>query len=398
MTHHAHVPPILVTELTAAPPPRGDEGLIVSDDEPPEPRAGWVGARRWLTDPALQAHRGPVLNAAAPGDVYGVAYTVSLLADARGLRVRPSLADVLRVPAPAAASPGDEVGILVEPDSILAPSNPGALDAFTRAFERRGRRVRRLEVGAAEPLDGLCALLVRATTRTVGPVAELIARAHARGIALLEPPEVVARCCNKAWQAERFARAGLPTPATRLGVPGQEAELIGALGLPCVVKIPDSSGGQGVFRATSPSGLRSALERVAQGSAVAVVQAFVPSAFDWRIGLIDGVPLYASRYEMVQGHWQIHLWEGDGLAAVGADRALPLDRVPVEVLAAAVGAARAVGGGLLGVDLKLVDGRPFVIEVNDTPTIFAGDEDAVAGPGLYEQVADALLARVRGQG
>ncbi len=56
----------------------------------------------------------------------------------------------------------------------------------------------------------------------------------------------------------------------------------------------------------------------------------------------------------------------------------------------ALEASRAIGNGLYGVDLKEVNGDFVVIEVNDNPTIIAGDEDQKAGE-LYEKLVKFLM-------
>ena len=39
--------------------------------------------------------------------------------------------------------------------------------------------------------------------------------------------------------------------------------------------------------------------------ALFLAQEFLPTDFDWRIGVFGGEPLYACRYLMAGGHWQI---------------------------------------------------------------------------------------------
>ena len=58
-------------------------------------------------------------------------------------------------------------------------------------------------------------------------------------------------------------------------------------------------------------------------------------------------------------------------------------------------AANLIGDGLYGVDLKEVDGRCFVMEVNDNPNIDAGNEDAVHGDALYRDVLGVFRRRIR---
>ena len=367
--------------------------VVTEDGEPPGP-PGPVGldARRFLFGGGAGLPE-PVLvrNQCANRRPYSRGYYTSLIAEARGLRVEPSV-EALVGAVGAGRQSGDVVGLLADADSALAPSNPAGLLAFEAAVARQGLRTRRIAVG--DPLDGLCALLVRATTAAEGPVMETIREAAARGLALLEPPAAVVRCCDKAFQAVRLAACGVPTPRTLLVDAGCAAQIEAELGLPCVLKLPDSSGGHDVVRVEEPAALRQELARLGAQSAVLVAQAWTPSPFDWRIGLVDGEVLFAARYQMVPGHWQIHLWQEEALVAIGPDAAVPLTQVPAAVLRVAVAAAQAVGGGLLGIDIKELSAGPVVMEVNDTPTIFREEEDRFVGELLYDRVVAALLRRM----
>jgi glutathione synthase/RimK-type ligase-like ATP-grasp enzyme len=64
------------------------------------------------------------------------------------------------------------------------------------------------------------------------------------------------------------------------------------------------------------------------------------------------------------------------------------------VLKAALKAARLMGNGLYGVDLKQSGDQVVVIEVNDNPNIDAGVEDAWLGEDLYRQVMLEFLRRM----
>ena len=53
-----------------------------------------------------------------------------------------------------------------------------------------------------------------------------------------------------------------------------------------------------------------------------------------------------------------------------------------------------IGRGLYGVDVKLLGRSAYVIEVNDNPTIEAGEEDAVLGEELYERIMRVFRDRL----
>src|SRR3546814_8509658 len=106
-----------------------------------------------------------------------------------------------------------------------------------------------------------------------------------------------------------------------------------------------------------------------------IAQSYEPTDYDWRIGVLDGQPLYACRYYMAKDHWQVVKRVGNGAIVEGGHETLDVKDVPTAVLSVAVQAARAVGSSLYGVDLKQFGKRVKVIEVNDNPNIHHGVED-----------------------
>lgn len=49
----------------------------------------------------------------------------------------------------------------------------------------------------------------------------------------------------------------------------------------------------------------------------------------------------------------------------------------------------AIGSGFYGVDIKDRNGTPFIIEVNDNPSLEAGEDEH--SPGLYNKIIAHLL-------
>jgi glutathione synthase/RimK-type ligase-like ATP-grasp enzyme len=64
------------------------------------------------------------------------------------------------------------------------------------------------------------------------------------------------------------------------------------------------------------------------------------------------------------------------------------------VVRTALEATRSIGDSLYGVDLKEVDGKALVIEVNDNPSIDAGVEDTVLGKELYRAIMSSFVERI----
>jgi hypothetical protein len=128
-------------------------------------------------------------------------------------------------------------------------------------------------------------------------------------------------------------------------------------------------------------------------SPLLIAQEWLPTEFDWRITVLDGRLLFAARYYMARGHWQIRTEEG-GVERYGKVEAVPRAEAPPAVVDVALRAARLIGRGMYGVDLKETPRGPVVIEVNDNPNLDADYEDAADGDVIYEEIIDYFLRRI----
>ena len=191
-------------------------------------------------------------------------------------------------------------------------------------------------------------------------------------------------------------RPRIPAPASQLLFRSNEytfGEISERLGAPFILKIPDGSFSVGKHKVADDAELRAALDEMFGHSAVLLAQEFIPTEFDWRIGLLDGEPLFACKYFMAKGHWQIynHAHDDTGRNLCGAWETVPIYKAPQKVLDTAVKAAALIGKGLYGVDLKLINGRAVVIEINDNPSIDHEVEDAVLGDELYYRILNHFV-------
>jgi glutathione synthase/RimK-type ligase-like ATP-grasp enzyme len=131
-----------------------------------------------------------------------------------------------------------------------------------------------------------------------------------------------------------------------------------------------------------------------EDSDMILVQEYLPTAFDWRVGVLDGKPLYVCKYFMAKNHWQIYQQATDGKVLDGEVETMAVSQAPAGIITLALQTCRPIGEGFYGVDIKEKDGKYFVIEVNDNPSVDAGWEDAVLKNVLYETVLKSLLHRM----
>lgn len=281
--------------------------------------------------------------------------------------------------------PRFDLAILHNPADPMPPSNAKALRNFIAAGEKVGIACELIEKDAYGRIAEYDALLIRETTAVNHHTYRFARRALAEGMIVIDDPRSIVRCTNKVYLAETLARHRIATPRTLILSRENAAEGLASLGFPCVVKQPDSSFSAGVSRIDSPDGLEDLLDRQFEKTDLLVAQEYVPTDFDWRIGVLDGSALFACRYGMAPGHWQIVNRDEKGVHE-GDAATMPVEEAPPAVVRLAVRAARLMGDGLYGVDLKVVKRRPVVIEVNDNPNIDAGVEDAAIGQLLYDRI------------
>ncbi len=287
------------------------------------------------------------------------------------------------------------MAILIDPTEKNPPSTQKALQRFERAGEQVGFEVEfitREDFGRIAEFD---ALFIRCTTSVNHFTYRFARKAEAEGLVVMDDPLSILRCTNKVYLAELMERNKIRIPRTVLLHKDNIESVPEELGFPMILKQPDSSFSLGVVKVEDIAEYREMASRLLGKSDLVVAQEFLPTDFDWRIGALDGEPLYACRYYMARKHWQIYK-VGDGATqGCGKSETLPVELAPRAVVRAALKACELIGKGLYGVDLKEKQGTPYLIEVNDNPSIDDGIEDQILREGLYRRVMACFMKRVQ---
>jgi glutathione synthase/RimK-type ligase-like ATP-grasp enzyme len=287
------------------------------------------------------------------------------------------------------------VAVLQNREDPEPPSNAQALADFDAAAERMGMRTERITRADWNRLPDFDALFIRETTSVNHYTYRFSRRAAAEGLVVIDDPDSILRCSNKVYLAELLQRHRIPTPRTMIVHRDNVGAIAAELGLPCVLKRPDSAFSLGVVKVESEEELARTVGEFLEKSDLIIAQEWLVTDFDWRIGVLDRRPLFACRYLMAPGHWQvIKRADTNSKEVEGATIAVAIEQVPAAVLDVAVRAANFIGNGLYGVDLKEVEGRVYVIEVNDNPNIDAGNEDGVLGAEIYERIMGVFRTRI----
>lgn len=287
-----------------------------------------------------------------------------------------------------------EMAILHSLEDPTPSSNPLAIQKFCRSAERNGVGVEIINRYDYAQLDRYDALFIRDTTAVNHYTYRFARRAESVGIPVIDDSLSILRCANKIFLAELMRRHGIATPKSLIIGRHTAHKVKELIGFPCVLKIPDSSFSLGVYKFNTQDEFKSAVETYFKDSELLLAQEFIPTEFDWRVGVLNRQPLFVCRYYMAEKHWQIYNHHTPNGTDCGMADTLAVGDAPKKIIAAALRAAGTIGYGLYGVDIKEINGRPCVIEINDNPNIDAGIEDEVLKDELYDRVILEFVRRL----
>lgn len=285
------------------------------------------------------------------------------------------------------------LAILCDPEEKFPPSNKQAINKLLELAKKMDIHAELITEEDATRLMEFDALFIRTTTSLNHYTFHLSQLAAQNGMAVIDDPLSIIRCTNKVYLKELFEKEKIPSPVSTLIFKSNEntfEDITRQVGSPFVLKIPDGSYSIGMRKISDEAEFKEALDILFEKSAILLAQEFTPTEFDWRIGILNGEPLYACKYYMAKNHWQIYCHYASGRSRCGQVETIPIYQVPRKVLETALKAASFIGKGLYGVDLKVVNDRAIVIEINDNPSIDHGLEDAVLGDELYYRILNTF--------
>src|SRR5947207_2395662 len=271
-----------------------------------------------------------------------------------------------------------DLAVLHDPNEKMPPSSVASIKHLARIAEKLSvdiEPITRRQLSELAEYDGL---FIRETTSIDNHTYRFARRAWQEGMPVIDDPMSMIRCTNKVFLMELLGSNQVPMPQTvMLAENADLPRAMDELGLPLVVKIPDGSFSRGVHKVSSADEFKRIADELFEETDLLLAQKFLPTDFDWRVGVLSGEPLFVCQYRMARGHWQIVKHRADGSSREGGFRTFELDQAPRELIDVAVRAAKPIGEGFYGVDIKQTDGGFVVMEVNDNPKPEHGIEDQV---------------------
>jgi glutathione synthase/RimK-type ligase-like ATP-grasp enzyme len=289
-----------------------------------------------------------------------------------------------------------DLAVLYDPNENerTAPSSADSLKHFGRIAEKMSVDIELITKRQLAELAEFDGLFIRETTSIDNHTYRFARRAWQEGMPVIDDPMSMIRCTNKVFLMELLQQNQVPTPPTMMIAEDTDlAKAIDELGLPLVVKIPDGSFSRGVHKIESAAAFKSICDELFEETDLLLAQKFLPTEFDWRVGVLAGEPLFVCQYRMALGHWQVVKYRADGSAREGGFRAFEIEQAPPDVIDVAVRAARPIGDGFYGVDLKQTDHGIVVMEVNDNPNLEHGIEDAVGKDEVWTRLLRWFIDR-----
>ena len=293
-----------------------------------------------------------------------------------------------------------DMAILVDHNEKVPPSDKDAIARFIKAAAKHGINAQALSFDEIDNIAQFDALFIRQTTAIDHPTYRLASKAQSLGLVVIDDAESILRCCNKVYLHDAFNYQKVPSLKTVV-VADQAAQTLEqleeAFTYPLVLKMPEGSFSKGVFKVANRSELEAKLTELFEYSALVLAQEYMYTEYDWRVGVLNGRAIYACRYLMARNHWQIYNHDAKRFFSGGFET-LPTFELPKAVLDAALKACKTVGKGLYGVDVKEHQGKAYVLEVNDNPSIDHKVEDGYLGDELYMIIMDEFKQRLEARG
>ena len=290
-----------------------------------------------------------------------------------------------------------KLAIFAERYTIRSSVELEALSNFRMAAFELGHQLDFLFKNELKYLTNYDGVFIRALTDPLNTSYVVARSAEMAGMRVLDHPESIRICCDKVNMYARLRARGVAMPETRFLADNEvtsenAAELFETLGTPLVLKAPNSSFSAYVDKVATTEAFVKVGKRFLRRADRLVVQQYMPSEFDWRVITLEGAILAVVKYQFPQDKWKLMQRgeQGDWATVTG----IPRDGADPDLVATAVAAANAVGSSLYGIDVKEIDGEFFVIEVNDNPTIAAGEEDQ-ANPEIYADIIRYLAGENR---
>lgn len=286
-----------------------------------------------------------------------------------------------------------KLGIFVNRQTLSSSEQLTAVVKCRDVAESMGHTAEFIFPVDMKKIPKLDALFIRANTDPMNTTYVAARIAQMYGIPVIDDPSSIQICADKINMYMHLMKNNVSMPRTRFLKKKEldedlAEELFEELGTSLVLKEPSTSFSARVEKVSNVDELLKIARRFFKLSDWIVVQEYIESRFDWRVGVINGQLLYACRYIIPSETFKIQASVNGHIVYCDVE-SVPADQVPPEVIELGRQAGNAIGNGLYGVDIKESNGKLYVIEVNDNPSL-EGGEDAHY-PDMFQKIISYLM-------
>ncbi|HEY9245445.1 MAG TPA: RimK family alpha-L-glutamate ligase [Candidatus Methanoperedens sp.] len=237
-------------------------------------------------------------------------------------------------------------------------------------------------------------LFIRATTDPSSSAYVVSRLAQEKGLKVIDDPHSIRMCSNKVILHDLFLKNDIPSPKALLFMGDYSKEnlacIFDKLKLPVIIKTPYTRFSSHVEKANNEKEFVEISKRFLRKSRILIIQEYLKSDFDWRVGILRNEILYLCKYFIPDGGWKVKS-KINGRNIWGDTIAIPRDSISRELKDICIHLSKCVGDGLYGLDVKETNEGYKVIEINDNPSIYEGYEDT-ADCDIYEKIINALTS------
>ncbi len=287
-----------------------------------------------------------------------------------------------------------KIACFVEAYNFKDKSERNALSKFKSTAESMGHTFEFIFKENISLISKYDALFIRATTDPNNSAYVASRLAEQSGLKVIDDPHSIRICSNKAIIHDLFLKNNIPSPKALLFTGDYSNEsldnIFETLGAPVVIKTPYTRFSSHVEKADCKTEFIEISKKLLRKSKVLVIQEYVHSDFDWRVGVLKNKILYLCKYCIPRGGWKVKS-KINGKNVWGDTIALPRESISKELEEICINLTKYVGDGLYGIDVKETNDGYKVIEINDNPSIYNGDEDT-EDKDIYEKIIQALVS------
>ncbi len=287
-----------------------------------------------------------------------------------------------------------KIACFVEAYNFRDSSENRALLKFKSTAESMGHSFEFIFKDDISKIQDYDALFIRATTDPSSSAYIVSRLAEQSGLKVIDDPHSIRTCSNKAILHDLFLKNNVPAPKSILFHGDYSAgtldTIFRTLGFPVIIKTPYTRFSSHVEKANNETEFTELTKHLLRKAKVLVLQEYIRSDFDWRVGVLRNEVLYLCKYCIPKGGWKVKS-KINGRNVWGDTIALPRESIAPELKDICISLSKCVGSGLYGLDVKEIDSGYKVIEINDNPSIYDGYEDSV-DTDIYEKIIKELVS------